>query len=169
MRPPVASVNTVLPFALPPSGSLSAYTPNWGKGVFDASGKYPTGLFQGSHVDLGAFDECLETMVLDGSGHVTSRGQYCNLQFYVKNSTAWQKKMEPILQVMDPSILYYKNYFFLEELPIVRLGICVLDDCTQDDLQALVDSVKPSVLHIEVSNCLTIESEPWSTTQKSVV
>ncbi|XP_065284677.1 nose resistant to fluoxetine protein 6-like isoform X3 [Dermacentor albipictus] len=137
--------------------------------VFDASGKYPTGLFQGSHVDLGAFDECLETMVLDGSGHVTSRGQYCNLQFYVKNSTAWQKKMEPMLQVMDTSILYFKKYFFLEELPIVRLGICALDDCSQDDLQALVDSVKPSVLDIEVSNCLTIGSQPWSATQKSIV
>ncbi|KAL1476536.1 hypothetical protein MTO96_036427, partial [Rhipicephalus appendiculatus] len=112
----------------------------WALKLFDASGKYPTGMFQGSRADMGAFDECLETAVLDGSGRVTSRGQYCNLMFYIRNATAWQKKMEPVLQVMDPSMFYFKNYFFLEELPLVRLGVCVLDDCSQRDLQALVDA-----------------------------
>ncbi|XP_049268062.1 nose resistant to fluoxetine protein 6-like [Rhipicephalus sanguineus] len=141
----------------------------WALKLFDASGKYPTGMFQGSRADMGAFDECLETAVLDGSGRVTSRGQYCNLMFYIKNATAWQKKMEPVLQVMHPSMYQFKNYFFLEELPIVRLGICVLDDCSQRDLQAIVDAVKPSIVDIEVSTCTTIEPEPWNATQKSIV
>ncbi|KAL3170717.1 hypothetical protein MRX96_044165 [Rhipicephalus microplus] len=137
--------------------------------LFDASGKYPTGVFQGSRADMGAFDECLETFVLDASGRATSRGQYCNLMFYIRNATAWQKKLEPVLQVMDPSMYYFKNYFFLEELPLVRLGVCVLDDCSQRDLQALVNAVKPSVVDIEVSTCLTIRPEPWSTTKKLIV
>ncbi|KAK8770566.1 hypothetical protein V5799_012967 [Amblyomma americanum] len=141
----------------------------WAMKLFDASAKYPTGLFHGTRVDLGAFDECLETTVVGASGHITSRGQYCNLRFYIKNATAWQKKMGPFLSVLHPTMRYFKDYFFLEEVPIIRLGICFLEDCTQRDLQALVDSVKPSILDIEVSNCLTAEREPWSTTQKSIV
>ncbi|XP_077544857.1 nose resistant to fluoxetine protein 6-like [Haemaphysalis longicornis] len=142
---------------------------SWALRLFDASGKYPTGLLQGTRMDPGAFDECLETTVRGDFGHVHSRGQYCNLLVYVKNSTAWQRKMDSILEVMHPKMRYFKSYLLLEELPVLRLGLCFLDDCSQQDLQALVDSVKPPIIDLQVSNCITAEPENLDSAQKGIM
>lgn len=50
--------------------------------VIDATGKYPTGLFQGTLSDIGAFDQCIETVIYDDYGNEKVRAQYCNL--YIK-------------------------------------------------------------------------------------
>lgn len=141
----------------------------WALRLLDATGKYPTGVLQGSRADSGAFDECIETVVKDSYGNDLSHGQYCNLLFYIKNSTALEETVESMLNVMHPKMRYYKGYFSYTELPMVRLGICFLDDCSQEDIQTLVDSVKPSIIDIKVSNCVTAEPEPWSTTQMAIV
>lgn len=49
--------------------------------VVDSTGKFPTGIFQGTSADIGAFDECLATVAYDQFGHERIRGQYCNLYF----------------------------------------------------------------------------------------
>ncbi|KAM7303485.1 uncharacterized protein ISCGN_013441 [Ixodes scapularis] len=46
----------------------------WTLRLIDATGKYPTGLFQGTRMDLGAFDECVETVVHDEFGYESVRG-----------------------------------------------------------------------------------------------
>ncbi|XP_075549899.1 uncharacterized protein LOC142583330 [Dermacentor variabilis] len=66
----------------------------WALRLFDATGKYPTGVLQISRVDLGAFDECLETELSDSSGNVVSNGQYCNLEFQIKKGYIGEKELE---------------------------------------------------------------------------
>ncbi|XP_070388375.1 uncharacterized protein [Dermacentor albipictus] len=78
--------------------------------VFDATGKYPTGVLQVTRVDLGAFDECLETEVRDSSGNVSSRGQYCNLQIQPKTDALGPKEMEFVSAMVHPKEHTYCIY-----------------------------------------------------------
>ncbi|XP_075550082.1 uncharacterized protein LOC142583457 [Dermacentor variabilis] len=112
----------------------------WVLRLLDATGKYPTGLLQWSRADIGAFDECIATVVRDSYGHEVSHGQYCNLLVYAKNSTNWGRTIEKILSIMHPKASYYKGYFSYNKVAALRLGICYLDDCNQQDMQALVDT-----------------------------
>lgn len=141
----------------------------WALRLLDASGKFPTGLLQGSRVDLGAFDECLETEVYDSYGYVLTRGQYCNLLVYIENSTAVEGKIETFSTVLHPKLQYFKNYFSVEELPVVRMAICSVDECNQRDLQALVDVVKPPLVRLEVANCVTAQVEPWTNAEIGIM
>ncbi|KAH6934090.1 hypothetical protein HPB50_020028 [Hyalomma asiaticum] len=141
----------------------------WALRLFDATGKYPSGLLQGSRVDMGAFDECLNTVQRDQQGNVRMRGQYCNLLFYVKDSDALMSKIDTMSDLFHPRLLFFKEYFAYKEVPLVRLGICFTDECSQADLQAIIDSVKPPQVIVDVSNCVTAEPEPWTTTQIGIV
>lgn len=67
----------------------------WAVRLIDASGKYPTGLFQGTISDIGAYDECVETVVHDQFGHVTVSGQYCNMYIKLTNDTSVLDHMMP--------------------------------------------------------------------------
>ncbi|KAH7982749.1 hypothetical protein HPB52_006930 [Rhipicephalus sanguineus] len=73
--------------------------------VLDATGKYPTGMLRWSRSDIGAFDECIATVVRDSYGNEISHGQYCNLLVYVKKSATWEKTIEPLLNIMHPKNL----------------------------------------------------------------
>ncbi|KAH6934663.1 hypothetical protein HPB50_026724 [Hyalomma asiaticum] len=110
----------------------------WAMRLLDASGKYPTGLFEGARVDVGAFDECLRTEVRDSNGNVLSRGQYCNLLAYVKNGSAIQKILESFPDILHPRMKYFKSYFSYKKHPTWRLAVCSLSDCNQQDLQAIL-------------------------------
>ncbi|KAL1424904.1 hypothetical protein MTO96_019766 [Rhipicephalus appendiculatus] len=112
----------------------------WALKLFDASGKLPTGLFQGSRADLGAFDECLELVVRDDQGNQVTRGQYCNVLVYNNNATAAERTIESFSSVLHPKLLQFKSYFTVEEIAIVRIGICFIEECTQADLQSIIDT-----------------------------
>ncbi|XP_075539816.1 nose resistant to fluoxetine protein 6-like [Dermacentor variabilis] len=140
----------------------------WALRLFDASGKYPTGLFQASRADIGAFDECLETVAHDKSGNVFTRGQYCNFVAYIKNSTAAKGTIEGLSNVLHPKFQYFKNYTTVLDVPFFRLGICFIDLCGQEDLQVLVDTLKLSLVRLQVSNCVTAEPAPWTTAQIAI-
>ncbi|XP_070384860.1 nose resistant to fluoxetine protein 6-like [Dermacentor albipictus] len=141
----------------------------WALRLFDATGKYPTGVLQVTRVDLGAFDECIETEVRDGSGNVSSRGQYCNLQIQPKKDALGPKEMEFLSAMVHPKILDFMGAVKEQETPLIRIGICFLDDCNESDLQALADAVQPPMAEIRVSNCVTAEPEPWSSLQIGIV
>ncbi|KAH7960479.1 hypothetical protein HPB49_020150 [Dermacentor silvarum] len=81
---------------------LTADTKAYTQQVLDASGKLPTGVFQGSHMDAGAFDECLETVVRHGHRGVVSRGQYCNLLVYAENGTAMRDGVASLSEYLHP-------------------------------------------------------------------
>lgn len=141
----------------------------WALRLFDATGKYPTGVLQVTRVDLGAFDECLETEVRDSSGNVSSRGQYCNLQIQPKTDALGPKEMEFLSAMVHPKIFDFMGAVKEQETPLIRIGICFLDDCNESDLQALADAVQSPMAEIRVSNCVTAEPEPWSSLQIGIV
>lgn len=140
----------------------------WALRLFDASGKFPTGALQGARADMGAFDECLDTVEYDEHGQVRTRGQYCNLVLYVKNSTAMESNIDFLSGALHPTFLYFKNFFIMENLALGRIGMCFIDSCCQDDMQALVDTLKLSSLRLEVSNCVTSLRERWTLTQIAI-
>ncbi|KAH8038546.1 hypothetical protein HPB51_001810 [Rhipicephalus microplus] len=112
----------------------------WTIRLFDASAIYPTGLLQVSRANMGAFDECLETVVHDKSGNLITQGQYCNVIAYIKNGTAVKTTVEALKDVLHPKLQYFKDYFTVEGVTVCRLGICFVKECGQRDLQVLVDS-----------------------------
>ncbi|XP_049519670.1 nose resistant to fluoxetine protein 6 isoform X2 [Dermacentor silvarum] len=140
----------------------------WALRLFDSSGKYPTGLFEGAHVDLGSFDECLETAVRDRHGNMLSRGQYCNLLVYTKNATAMEVS-NFISNAFHPRLRYFSDFVLPPGHPIARLGVCFIDDCNQHDLQVLANSVSLPSIRLEMSNCVTAEPKPWSHIQIGIV
>ncbi|KAH6934097.1 hypothetical protein HPB50_020035 [Hyalomma asiaticum] len=119
----------------------------WALKLLDASGKFPTGVFQGSRAEMGAFDECLDTVVRDHDGNFLTRGQYCNVIAYSNNGTAMRAQLKTLAEVLHPKIIEFEDYV-TRDLPLIRLGICFIEDCGKDDLQVLVDSCTSS------RNCL---------------
>ncbi|KAL1424905.1 hypothetical protein MTO96_019767 [Rhipicephalus appendiculatus] len=95
--------------------------------------------FKDPTLTLGAFDECLETVLRDSYGNVIGRGQYCNLLVYSKNATAIESAVLSAPDVLHPRIKYFSNYVTAVDYPLVRMAICFTDDCNQQDLQALVN------------------------------
>nr|XP_037289186.1 uncharacterized protein LOC119182217 [Rhipicephalus microplus] len=79
----------------------------WAFRLFDATGKYPTGMLQASRVDLGAFDECIETEVRDMYGNVSSRGQYCNVQLQPQKGAIDLNETELLSTLLHPKISQY--------------------------------------------------------------
>ncbi|KAL1424892.1 hypothetical protein MTO96_019754 [Rhipicephalus appendiculatus] len=148
--------------------ALQSFEP-WVLRLIDATGKYPTGFLEASHVDMGAFDECLETSVRDHNGTVLSRGQYCNLLVYAKNATAVQAMMNYMSEAMHPRLIYFTKHGGSAEDPLARLGLCYIDDCNQIDLQAVVNAVSAPFLRLEVSHCVTAEPRPWNNTEIALV
>lgn len=141
----------------------------WALRLFDATGKYPTGFLQLTRADIGAFDECLETQVRDASGNVISQGQYCSLFLNVKKNFIGEKEIEFLASILHPKLFAFTGSFIDMQAPLIRLGMCFLDDCTQRDLQALMETMRPDPVDIRVENCVTATPEPWSTTQIVIV
>ncbi|KAL3240145.1 hypothetical protein MRX96_047984 [Rhipicephalus microplus] len=88
---------------------------------------------------------------------------------YIKNGTAVKNTVEALKDVLHPKLQYFKDYFTVEGLTLFRLGICFVKECGQRDLQVLVDSLNPpSMISVQVSNCVTAEPEPWTETQIAI-
>ncbi|KAL3220205.1 hypothetical protein MRX96_030027 [Rhipicephalus microplus] len=112
----------------------------WAYRLLDASGKYPTGLFQGTLSDVGAFDECIETVVRDYYGRETTRAQYCNV-YLDGNATEVLRYLAPAIIMSHPRAIDFalesgKNRF----VEGVRIGLCFITDCNQNDIRSLLQS-----------------------------
>ncbi|XP_070389122.1 nose resistant to fluoxetine protein 6-like [Dermacentor albipictus] len=140
----------------------------WALRLLDASGRFPAGIFDAVQVDMGAFDECLDTFVRDGYGNVLSRGQYCNLLVYIKDTTAMEVP-NSITDAFHPKLRYFSEYIATPGDPIARLGVCFIDDCNQRDLHVLANSVSLPYVRLEMSNCVTAEPKPWSSIQIGIL
>ncbi|XP_077527604.1 nose resistant to fluoxetine protein 6-like [Haemaphysalis longicornis] len=135
----------------------------WAMRLVDASGKYPTGALQSTLTDLGAFDECVETVVHDEYGTETIRGQYCNLRLFAGgNRTDLEGYLIKAIVMTHPRLGRVREHTgekfleaFYDNLPILRLGICTLDECSEEDLQKLFRAVLPSSLGVTVTDCVT--------------
>lgn len=85
----------------------------WALRLIDATAKYPTGLLQGTTADIGAYDECIETVVNDKYGHQMLRGQFCNFHVQMSESASVVEEMVPALMYSHPrvrsKIIYFSN------------------------------------------------------------
>ncbi|KAL1484680.1 hypothetical protein MTO96_049969, partial [Rhipicephalus appendiculatus] len=61
----------------------------------DATAKYPTGFLQGTVSDLGAYDECIETVVRDEYGTTKVRGQYCDVHVSIGDDDSFIDNLLP--------------------------------------------------------------------------
>ncbi|XP_075538428.1 nose resistant to fluoxetine protein 6-like [Dermacentor variabilis] len=142
----------------------------WAFRLFDASGKYPNGILQATNSDPGAFDECIETVLHDPvSGRETLRAQYCNLRLRLTRDPELWRELVASIRIGHPRLAQFKDYFTDETLSAVRIGICVLNTCNETELQALVDTVKPAGMKVEVNNCVTSIPVPLSNRQKAII
>lgn len=129
----------------------------WAIRLVDAAGKYPTGAFQATRSDLGAFDECLETVLLDRDGDVEARGQYCSLLVYARNNSEAENYVLPAISMVHPKVTKFKNYFYDQRFPTFRLAMCTMNFCNEQELQELAEAIIPPVVDFKVKYCVTSE------------
>ncbi|XP_070388095.1 uncharacterized protein [Dermacentor albipictus] len=123
--------------------------------MIDASGKYPTGALQLSQADLGAFDECVETMLLNDYGEETVRGQYCNLIVYHGNKTDLDDLISLAMQFAHPRLGNMAKGFTEMRVPLLHLGVCTINNCNEKELQELIRAVLPPSIDVTISSCVT--------------
>ncbi|CAN7982462.1 unnamed protein product [Ixodes hexagonus] len=140
----------------------------WAVRLIDASAKYPTGLFQGTWADIGAYDECLETIVKDEYGNDKIRGQYCNIYIRMINDTSFIDAMLPAFLMSHERTPVILDIQKDERVPGIRLGICGISDCGREDMQALADALITGTTKITVKNCVTSLPVPWTTAQLGI-
>lgn len=141
----------------------------WALRLIDSMGKYPTGLMQATKVDLGAFDECLETVAHDSFGNEGSRGQYCNLDIRLQKGSPFVESAQAAMEIVYPQLRRFKNHLTDHRLPPIRLGICVMNDCNEEELQEIVNKMKPLSLNMQVNSCVTSIPVPMTPGQKAII
>lgn len=142
----------------------------WVIRMFDASGKYPTGLFQGTLSDLGAFDQCVETLVHDQFGNEKVRGQYCNLYIPMNNDTRPVEYVASALRMSHPRTVEFTiGNTGLSVIQGARLGICFISDCNEQDTEGVINAMLGGLVDVKVRDCVTNEPKPWTTTQILIV
>ncbi|XP_075543165.1 nose resistant to fluoxetine protein 6-like [Dermacentor variabilis] len=130
----------------------------WAIRLLDATGKYPTGAFQATRSDFGAFDECLETVLLDRDGDVEARGQYCSLLIYARNNTEAENQVLPAIEMIHPKVKKFINYFYDKRFPTFRLAMCTMNFCNEQELQELAEAIIPPVVDFKVKYCMTSDN-----------
>nr|XP_037280532.1 nose resistant to fluoxetine protein 6-like [Rhipicephalus microplus] len=137
----------------------------WALRLLDSSAKIPIGVFQGTILELGAFDECIETVVHNDDGTERVRAQYCNL--YVKSGGDFSliDDLMPAFTMFHKRVSNFTGYLADERLPGFRLGICVINDCAERDLQELLNTFVGGVAKVTIRNCVTNQPEDINTTQ----
>ncbi|XP_037560094.1 nose resistant to fluoxetine protein 6 isoform X2 [Dermacentor silvarum] len=141
----------------------------WAMRLFDASGKYPTGALSTTRVDLGAFDECVETVVHDDYGRETARAQYCNLMAYAGNKTDLDDHITEAVKFSHPRVPKFREHVYEQRVPILRLGICVLDACSERELNSLLKAVLPRIVDVTITNCVTSIPPEITKTQRIIL
>lgn len=141
----------------------------WAVRLIDASGKYPTGLFQGTISDIGAYDECIETIVHDQFGHVQTSGQYCNVYIKMVNDTSFIDEMLPAFLMTNKRSPELFHLLEDERVQGLRVGICTMSDCTKEDMQNIANTLAEGIAKVTVSDCVTGEPVPITTFQYAIM
>lgn len=141
----------------------------WAVRLLDASGKYPTGALQATRADFGAFDECLETVLLDRDGDVEARGQYCSLLVYARNNSDAESHILPAIEMAHPKVRKFKKYFYDHRFPTFRLAMCTMNFCNEQELQELAKAIIPPAVDFKVKYCMTSEYQRPTLTQRVIL
>ncbi|KAH7983235.1 hypothetical protein HPB52_010345 [Rhipicephalus sanguineus] len=127
--------------------------------LIDATGKYPTGFLQATVSDLGAYDECIETVVRDEYGTTKVRGQYCDVHLSFGDDDLFVENMLPAILYSHRRLERFSSYVLEESLPGLRLGVCFIDACNEQDLLNIGRTLGGTSVKITVKDCVTNEYE----------
>lgn len=141
----------------------------WAMRLIDATGKYPSGFFQGTFADLGAYDECIETVVLDEYGTMKVRGQYCDVHLSPGDEESVAELALPPIVEYNKRLEKYISIMKEKSLPGIRLGLCVVDACNEQDLANIGNTLAAPTVKITVKDCVTNEYEGISTVQAWII
>ncbi|XP_077487997.1 nose resistant to fluoxetine protein 6-like [Amblyomma americanum] len=141
----------------------------WALRIVDSSGKYPTGFLHGTSVDLGAYDECVATVVRDEYDYIQTRGQYCVLQLQLMGNDSAVEYFVPAATMVHKRASNFISYWTDPLAPGARIGICIVDRCSEEDIEALARTVLPDTLKVTVSDCVTSEYPSISPTQAGII
>ncbi|XP_064459087.1 nose resistant to fluoxetine protein 6-like [Ornithodoros turicata] len=142
----------------------------WVVRMIDATGKYPTGLFQGAAADLGAFDECIATVVVDPQGRERVRAHYCNLFLRMGNATSDIPDF-----VQDALLMTHRRAVSAalsqadERASGIVLGLCVPTECKEDDIEKLIVTLSNGGIRPSVKNCVTDQYPPPNGRQIGII
>ncbi|CAN7992686.1 unnamed protein product [Ixodes hexagonus] len=141
----------------------------WALRLLDASGKFPNGMMQGTMADLGAFDECVETIIYDQFGFEDIRAQYCNVDVRMVNDTSLEDFLRPVAMLSHTRIPVGAKY--MDRRPwSTRLGICMTSDCSFEDLQVIADAMTgDGIVRIKIKSCVTNQYPPLDTMQTGII
>ncbi|XP_049528324.1 nose resistant to fluoxetine protein 6-like isoform X2 [Dermacentor silvarum] len=137
----------------------------WAVRMIDASAKIPIGLFQTTVVEFGAYDECIETVVRNEDGTDRVRAQYCNLHVKSGGDLSVIEEFLPMFEMSHKRAANFSAYLTDDRLPGFRLGICVMTDCTERDLQEIANTFVGGIFKVTVRNCVTSQDEDINTAQ----
>lgn len=142
----------------------------WAARLVDASGKYPSGLFHGTISDLGAFDECVETVMRDETGHEKLRAHYCNVfvKFH-KNDTSLLDHFAPAMSYSHRLAPKFTRPQSVDRAEGARLGVCVSNNCKGDDLERLINTLIDYRAHVTVRDCVSNEPPLMTDTQAGII
>ncbi|KAL1438074.1 hypothetical protein MTO96_010416 [Rhipicephalus appendiculatus] len=141
----------------------------WAMRVVDSTAKYPNGMLQASTADLGAYDECIETVERDEYGDVKVRGQYCNVHVSLGDDHSFIGDILPAFFYSHRRAQNFTSYVTDKRLPGLRLGICFVNSCNEKDLTNIAQTLMGNVAKIVVKNCVTNEDEGISNTQAWII
>ncbi|KAL1438076.1 hypothetical protein MTO96_010418 [Rhipicephalus appendiculatus] len=141
----------------------------WALRLVDASAKYPTGFLQVSLADLGAYDECIETVVRDEVGIVQVRGQYCDVQLKLGDDLSVVPQVLQAMAFSHEKIEKYQSIVTEPSAPGVRLGLCFIDACNERDVENMARALAGNVAKVSVKNCVTNEPEKMDRTQVCII
>lgn len=141
----------------------------WALRLVDSTAKYPNGLLQASMADLGAYDECIETVVQDEYGGEKVRGQYCNVHIQLGEDRSFIGEILPAFLMSHPRVENFTGYLMDERLPGIRLGVCFISSCNEQDLVNIARALVGSVATIKVSHCVTNKDEGINRTQAWII
>lgn len=142
----------------------------WAFRLFDASGKYPTGMLQGTQADIGAYDECIETVIRDDFGRERVRGQYCNVHAVSRpNDTSMADGILEVAMISHRRVAEGIKFADHEKVAGIRLGLCVPADCSKDDMQELANALVQGIFKVNVLYCVTNEPLPINKLQIGVI
>lgn len=148
--------------------SLRNFEP-WTLRMIDASGKYPTGLFQGSLSDLGAYDQCIETVIRDEYGGEKVRAQYCNVYIKLGKDMSFLEHVDAALRLSHRRTPTFSRFQNDDIVHGVKIGLCIVHECKPEDIEAIAGVLITGDTKVTVTDCATNIPPEISTTQAAII
>lgn len=141
----------------------------WAMRLIDATAKYPTGFLQASLAEIGAYDECIETVVHDDNGVEEVRGQFCNVHVLLGDDLSFVDNVIPAFRFSHKRAGSFKGYLADKKLTGLRMGVCFISSCTEQDITHIGRALLGTAADIVVKNCVTSVDDGIDITQACII